>query len=127
MRGNTGLDLSFDDDWGIKVVSVEPLPGQPGLAEGDFIVAIDGREARKRRFGGFSIIFTSFQAFCADPQCFRGNESGAIKHLRRPIGQRSGSGMFSMVHLQAVHFVIALMRSVIKHSRSGYSDLDGTC
>ena len=47
--GNTGLDLSFDDDWGIKVVSVEPLPGQPGLAEGDFIVAIDGREALKRR------------------------------------------------------------------------------
>ena len=40
--GNTGLDLRFDDDWGIRVQSVDPLPGQPGLAEGDFIVAIDG-------------------------------------------------------------------------------------
>ena len=32
--GNTGLDLRFDDDWGILVQSVDPLPGQPGLAPG---------------------------------------------------------------------------------------------
>jgi len=35
-------DLRFDEDWGIRVQTVDPLPGQPGLAEGDFIVAIDG-------------------------------------------------------------------------------------
>ena len=37
-------DLRFDEDWGIRVQSVDPLPGQPGLAEGDFIVAIDGAQ-----------------------------------------------------------------------------------
>ena len=31
-------DLRFDEDWGIRVQTVDPLPGQPGLAEGDFIV-----------------------------------------------------------------------------------------
>ena len=39
-------DLRFDEDWGIRVQSVDPLPGQPGLAEGDFIVAIDGALCR---------------------------------------------------------------------------------
>eukprot|EP00435_Cladocopium_sp_Y103_P058516 s876_g20.t1 len=47
-QGNTGLDLRFDEDWGIRVQSVDPLPGQPGLAEGDFIVAIDGCSLRHR-------------------------------------------------------------------------------
>ena len=37
-------DLRFDEDWGLRVQSVDPLPGQPGLAEGDFIVAIDGAQ-----------------------------------------------------------------------------------
>jgi len=47
-QGNTGLDLRFDEDWGIRVQTVDPLPGQPGLAEGDFIVAIDGCSLRHR-------------------------------------------------------------------------------
>ncbi|CAK9079093.1 unnamed protein product [Durusdinium trenchii] len=47
-QGNTGLDLRFDDDWGIRVQSVDPLPGQLGLAEGDFIVAIDGCSLRHK-------------------------------------------------------------------------------
>eukprot|EP00929_Paragymnodinium_shiwhaense_P102761 TRINITY_DN65999_c0_g1_i1.p1 TRINITY_DN65999_c0_g1~~TRINITY_DN65999_c0_g1_i1.p1 ORF type:complete len:862 (-),score=222.27 TRINITY_DN65999_c0_g1_i1:236-2821(-) len=46
--GNTGLDLSFDEEWGIVVEAVDPLPGQPGLFPGDLIVAIEGVSLRHR-------------------------------------------------------------------------------
>ncbi|CAE7238689.1 dnaaf1 [Symbiodinium necroappetens] len=56
--GNTGLDLRFDDDWGILVQSVDPLPGQPGLAEGDFIVAIEGCSLRHRSHEECDAVFS---------------------------------------------------------------------
>jgi len=47
-RGMTGLGLQWCDEWGVLVESVDPLPGQPGLRPGDFIVAIDGCSLRHR-------------------------------------------------------------------------------
>lgn len=46
--GNTGLDLQWDEEWGVLVQGVDPLPGQPGLAVGDYILAIDGCSLRHR-------------------------------------------------------------------------------
>jgi len=46
--GSTGLDLQWNEEWGILVNSVDPLPGQPGLRAGDYIVAIDGCSLRHR-------------------------------------------------------------------------------
>merc|ERR1711976_307481 len=40
--GNTGLDLRWDKEWGVLVMSVDPLPGQPDLSVGDYVIAIDG-------------------------------------------------------------------------------------
>ncbi|CAJ1394191.1 unnamed protein product [Effrenium voratum] len=57
-QGNTGLDLRFDDEWGIRVESVDPLPGQPGLAEGDFIVAIEGHSLRHKSHEECDAIFS---------------------------------------------------------------------
>lgn len=45
-RGFTGLDLEWDTEWGIVVRGVDPLPGQPGLSAGDYLVAIDGCSLR---------------------------------------------------------------------------------
>lgn len=45
-KGNTGLQLGWDSEWGICVLHVDPLPGQPGLSEGDYIIAIDGCSLR---------------------------------------------------------------------------------
>mmetsp|Transcript_11134 Transcript_11134/g.25252 ORF Transcript_11134/g.25252 Transcript_11134/m.25252 type:complete len:691 (-) Transcript_11134:142-2214(-) len=47
-QGNTGLDLSWDAEWGVVVEGVDPLPGQPGLMVGDRIVAVDGCSLRRR-------------------------------------------------------------------------------
>ncbi|CAE8596852.1 unnamed protein product [Polarella glacialis] len=57
--GNTGLDLRWDKDWGIRVQHVDPLPGQPGLAEGDFIVAIDGCSLRHRTHEECDAVFAA--------------------------------------------------------------------
>lgn len=46
--GNTGMDLRWDEEWGVRVEHVDPLPGQPGLSEGDYILAIDGCSLRHR-------------------------------------------------------------------------------
>mmetsp|Transcript_80188 Transcript_80188/g.155009 ORF Transcript_80188/g.155009 Transcript_80188/m.155009 type:complete len:568 (+) Transcript_80188:107-1810(+) len=46
--GSTGLDLQWNEEWGILVHGVDPLPGQPGLRAGDYIVAIDGCSLRNR-------------------------------------------------------------------------------
>jgi len=46
--GSTGLDLQWNEEWGILVHGVDPLPGQPGLRAGDYIVAIDGCSLRHR-------------------------------------------------------------------------------
>ena len=53
LKGQCGLFIGLQvpcspeaaraEEWGIRVESVDPLPGQPGLAEGDFIVAIEGK------------------------------------------------------------------------------------
>jgi len=47
-QGSTGLELRWDEHWGIAVTSLDPLPGQPGLKVGDYIVAIDGCSLRNR-------------------------------------------------------------------------------
>jgi len=56
--GNTGLDLRWDEEWGIWVESVDPLPGQPGLSAGDFIVAIDGCSLRHREHDECDTLFS---------------------------------------------------------------------
>lgn len=57
-RGSTGLDLQWDPEWGILVQGVDPLPGQPGLAVGDYIIAINGCSLRHRMHEECNRIFT---------------------------------------------------------------------
>lgn len=57
-HGGTGLELSWDPDWGILVQGVDPLPGQIGLAAGDYIVAIEGQSLRQRGHEECNSIFT---------------------------------------------------------------------
>merc|ERR1719220_1477946 len=56
--GNTGLDLAWDAEWGILVQGVAPLPGQPGLVEGNCIIAIEGCSLRHRTHEECDSIFT---------------------------------------------------------------------
>eukprot|EP00928_Gymnodinium_smaydae_P024626 TRINITY_DN19871_c0_g1_i1.p1 TRINITY_DN19871_c0_g1~~TRINITY_DN19871_c0_g1_i1.p1 ORF type:complete len:856 (-),score=106.34 TRINITY_DN19871_c0_g1_i1:39-2606(-) len=56
--GITGLDLSWDEEWGISVQKIDPLPGQPGLAPGDYIVAIDGCSLRHRSHSECDALFS---------------------------------------------------------------------
>jgi len=55
--GNTGIELSWDPVWGILVQQAKPLPGQPGLREGDYIVAVDGCSLRNRSHEECNSIF----------------------------------------------------------------------
>jgi len=57
--GNTGIELSWDPVWGILVQQVKPLPGQPGLREGDYIVAVDGCSLRNRSHEECNSIFAA--------------------------------------------------------------------
>ena len=46
--GNTGMDLRWDEDWGVLVHNVDPLPGQPDIQSGDYIVAMAGISLRHK-------------------------------------------------------------------------------
>jgi len=56
-EGVTGLELRWDEECGIIVRSVDPLPGQPGLHAGDCIVAINGHSLRHRSHEECEAIF----------------------------------------------------------------------
>lgn len=56
--GSTGLGLRWDENWGIVVDRIDPLPGQIGMREGDCIVAIDGCSLRHRAFDECDSIFS---------------------------------------------------------------------
>lgn len=55
-QGHTGLDLRWDPG-GILVRSVDPLPGQPGLSEGDCLVAIEGCPLQQKTRAEIDAIF----------------------------------------------------------------------
>lgn len=79
-RGETGLDLQWDAEMGIQVQHIDPLPGQPGLSAGDFIVAIDGCSLRRLLHDECNAKFTKHL------------QNGATLSIVTPIASDSASG-----------------------------------